>query len=77
MLSKLFGIAKLWRAHGIKRNRGSLQANLMTMVQEDLKKLYLFFHDVYIGRPCLSMSKPISAPLCQYELDCLKNTMIL
>jgi hypothetical protein len=77
MLSKLFGIAKIWRAHGIKRNRDSLHVDLMTMVQEDLKKFYLFFHDVYIGRPCLSMSKPIGSPLCQYELGHLKNIAIL
>jgi hypothetical protein len=77
MLSKLFGIAKIWRAHGIKRNKGSLQADLMIMVQEYLTKLYFFFHDVYIGRPYLSMSKPISTPLCQYELDHLKNITIL
>jgi hypothetical protein len=70
---KFFGIAKIWRAHGIRRNICNLQSNLMIVVQEDLKKLYFFFHDVYIGRPCISMQKPISAPLCQYELDFLKN----
>jgi hypothetical protein len=49
----------------------------MIIVQEDLKKFYFFFHDVYIGNPYISMPKPISAPLYQYEFDCLKNIAIL